>query len=596
MKKSILFPILGLMMAGCVNESVNEITPDQNEEGTRSFISVSLVTPYSSTRATNPTEAPGSYVDGYDYENKVNSIRFYFFNEEGIPTDVFKQSSSGTYLPYIDWQPTDADVSDDDPDVDDTVEKVITATLGINQPAGADRPELVLAVINPPAPVLSYQGNPTLTQLRNILSDFYTGLHYNNFVITNSVYVAKDGGNAYATEISEENFGDSADDPDMQTLVIYVERVLARLDFYLNIKNASKTVTPTTGEPYLIYQVSNPESNPTIDGNNDEAVYARFLGWNITQTPDTSRLVKEINAEWPDNLFQTNNEPWSVYQYHRSYWAINPPEADFNYLYGTFDGSAKGDNGQYATALSFPENGATTPITEYMQENAAEEGNPTGKGAINPTQVIIAAQLVNAEGQPVELVRWANRYYTQTNALVAIANVLDLWKGSEVATGTQYTHITPADLQLVSATELYGTSLPEDVAEYYVYVQLSDAAAKLQWHDGSETTSNTLTTEQVNNYIQDRVNHLMVWTSGQAYYYIDIRHISNTESAPGYFGVVRNHIYSCHITSIEGLGTPVFKPEEVIHPQQPSYDDSMITAEVKILQWRIVSQDYDIKW
>lgn len=585
MKKLFLISSISLLLAGCASDSDNGIAPGNKEEGKRSFLKVSLITPYSSTRAVDP----GEYVDGYDYENNVNSVRFYFFDNEGNPCEVFKQSASSSYLPYIDWQPTTPDITEGDSE--ETVEKVVTATLGINQPANTDRPELVVAIVNPTPQIMSLPVTTTLSQLRGIVSDYNTGLNYDNFVITNSVYVAKDGGIAYATEIEEDNFGMSEDDYEMETLEIYVERVLSRLDLYLQLGNESTVVTPEQGEAYTIYKVS----QPTVDGVQEE-IYANLLGWNITQTPDASRLIKEINAEWPENLFQTANEPWSVYQYHRSYWAINPPATLFDYLYGTFDGTATDNNGQFATALNLPGNNGAEPVTAYMQENAADDGDASGMGATNPSQVIIAAQLVNAQGQPLQLVRWANRYYTQTSALTAIANILDLWTMTTGDQGTVYSKITPADLKLVSADEIYPDGLPEDVAEYYVYVQLSDTGKEKTWYNGSDDTSVKLTTEQSNTYIQDRANHLMVWNSGLTYYYIDIRHISNSEGAPGYFGVVRNHIYQCNISNIEGLGTPVFNPQEVIHPQKPTYDDSMITAVVKILQWRIVSHNYDIKW
>lgn len=99
----------------------------------------------------------------------------------------------------------------------------------------------------------------------------------------------------------------------------------------------------------------------------------------------------------------------------------------------------------------------------------------------------------------------------------------------------------------------------------------------------------------VNDYIFDRINHVRVWEGGQTYYFFDVKHLGAGNSV-GEYGIVRNHIYRTTVNSIEGLGTPVYDPDQVIIPEQNEYDESIVTADIKILQWRVVESSYDIKW
>lgn len=78
------------------------------------------------------------------------------------------------------------------------------------------------------------------------------------------------------------------------------------------------------------------------------------------------------------------------------------------------------------------------------------------------------------------------------------------------------------------------------------------------------------------------------------YYYYEIIHHGTGETATK--GVVRNHIYATKITKIAGLGTPVYDPTEIIYPEKPDENDHYIAAEINILSWRIVSNEYELEW
>ena len=584
MNKSLLFSVIGLSLMACSNNDENKLLPPGSES--------SVTTGYLSIKLAMSPGLPGSkagdpnYVDGSPTENNINAVRFFFFDSAGNPAPVWQQAASGTYASYLDWLPTDADQSYSNVE-GETVEKIVNATLGINVPSQASMPEMVLAIVNPVEAIVNITDNPTLDELRLIVADYYTGLTNNNFVITNSTY-ADNGTLIDATPIEDSNLAQTVEDAMKNPLVIYVERALARLDLSINIPDG---VELPDGSGYM-YSVSD---EPYQVGGQNQEIYVKFLGWNITSTPNASRLVKKISPSWNTNIFG-NLVPWNSDDYHRSFWAINPEDDDFDYLYGNYNGAMDAASGNYQPAMANEVPGEGESVTAYMQENAAiysetEDAN----GPAVPSKVIIAAQLLNSDAEPLTLAYWANRYYTLDGILAAAANSLNLYQAKTSDGNTIFTQIGPNDLDVVSATELYGEELPDDVAGYYVYVQLTEDASKITWYNGNTLTSPTLTTQQANNYIIDRVNYFMLWQSGQTYYYFDIKHLGALGN-PGYLGVVRNHVYRANITSVAGLGTPVFKPGEIIYPETPEYDDAVISAQIQVLQWRIVSQDYELVW
>ena len=590
MKKFLTLPIAVLMLTACSDHNNTPQEQITNEGEVRSFLNISILTPKSSTRV----DGEDDYVNGSATENNINNIRFYFFYDGGDAAPVWKQAASNNYLSYIDWTPTPGDI-EDGPVEGQTVEKIVSATLGINMPAENNGyPDLILAIINPTPELLSIKENLTLGDLTSEVNDYYTGLYNNNFVITNSVYSS--GGAEpkliNATPIDENCFQPTIEETEGNELIIYVERVLARLDLSLNIEKGVKEITGEGGSSYTIYQVgtetiNNPGST-SEDTYYSQDIYVHFLGWNITQTPSASNLIKNINVAWSTNLFGSL-EPWNSDNYHRSFWAINPSKDEFSYLYGSWDKPVSGDGGNYATALPMP--AGTNAESAYLQENAAPLED-SGSGPVMPTEVIMAAQLVDVNGNPLTLIRWANRYYTENGIKNTVANALELYSKSE----NTYTKITPSQLQFVTARDIYGDNMPATEADYYVYVQLTEAAQGLTWYDGNTDTATAYTNyAAVNNYIIDRTNYMMVWDSGQTYYYFEIQHLG-AEDSPGYYGVVRNHLYKANITSIAGLGTPVYDPEQTIIPEKPDGDDSVLSVKINILQWRVVTNYYSIEW
>jgi ATP-dependent protease ClpP protease subunit len=107
-----------------------------------------------------------------------------------------------------------------------------------------------------------------------------------------------------------------------------------------------------------------------------------------------------------------------------------------------------------------------------------------------------------------------------------------------------------------------------------------------------------------NAYLSGNVKPATLYKSGQTYYYFDVQHLGNltdSETQIGEYGIVRNHIYAININSIGGYGSPIYigtsnivTPPE--YPDDPTGEEtSFVSAEVRILSWRIVSQGVDIQ-
>lgn len=603
-KSSAIFSLLAAaILTGCAsNEPYN--TNETDKEAPGSYISITLLSPSSmSTRAEDD-----DYEVGSEVENNVNSVRFFFFSGNGAASPVKKLNGSDGYQSYIDWYPTTADVQGPD-DFPGTVEKILTATLGLNMPATdaiESRPASVVAVINPSSAVLSASGQaaaenvtgPSLEQLRAVISDFYTGLYNNNFVMSNSVYIdtnAQDDPIVYATDLVASNFATDIETAQANPVEIFVERVLARLDF-------SVSLTPlTTGSN--IYATNTTGDAYTVNGT-DMNIYVQLLGWNITATPNNSRLIKDIQdfSVWPQNFFG-NSEIWNTADYHRSFWALNPPADSFEYLFGTFTPDAPPAEGleeNIYAASQYPIPASGTSSTIYMQENAGTYPSSTSSvpaGPAQPTKVILAGQLVNSQGQPITLAEWALHKYTLDQLTSFFANdYLNLYSKTTENGQTVYTKITPQQIAFKTWYQLTGQTSPDDeTPNYYVYPVLADSAQGLTWTFGNSNDAPVYTVDQVNAYMRDEIDHVMIWNSGWTYYYFDIRHLG-AEGSPAYWGVVRNHIYQADLTGLTGLGTPVYNPDEVIYPETTEADDYLISAKVNILQWRVVSDEYNVNW
>ena len=641
----------------------------------KGYLSVNLVTtgaPRSRDDVSTPSNN-GQYEYGTAEENYVNEVRFYFFysneGQTGLPCPIRKNPAytppvdGGTenppvdgngeleYFSYYDWSPTYADNQGQvgvggtqlqDPENSGklpggTIEKVLTAMIVLtSKPAYA--PEQIVAVINP-TPAIKNLQNPTLAELRsaNMVANYKDGLIDQNFVMSSSVYIDKEEGNdlqgvIIAQNITKDNLQATQPLAQDHPLTVYVERVLARYDHNFAPSSPDENLEAITfnenqDNEYTIYPTgfyfTSEDLDQTPDGTqepeyNKTPIYAKFLGWAITSTPNKSNLIKNITTAWggADDLFQTINEPWYIPGYHRSFWAMNPQltasaeNPDDNYIWYNYNeliGAATPDQGECFNMKT---------KRGYMQENA----NPystTGEAANpeHPTKVIYAAQLVEEDGvTPVTVAEWNGVYFTLDGLKALAATMMQMYY-LKPGTGTaevpaEYVPISADQITFMTRRAYLGksTAIFSEPGSYYVYPTLTsstdpeknnetDNAASLKWyHHANDGTDNyTEIKGSLNTYMYDTFGYSKVWNNGMTYYYFEINHLG-AEEAPGYYGVVRNHIYNASVNKLSGLGTPVWDPKEDIYPEKPSPEGNNLSAEVKVLMWRMVSQDVEFDW
>ncbi len=544
MKIRCFFAVFALMaFAACQKEAPAEAPAEINGPRETNYLSVRI--------GDVPTRATGDFEYGSETENEVKSVRLYFFDAQGNATNCV--ASGETHVNYFDFTSFNGTPSTETtPSVDD-IEKKLDAVVVISTAKGDKLPAMVAAVINVPESVTVDAS--TVAKLRQNVADYSatTG----GFIMTSSAYLTTDGQQDVVI-LSPSNFKSSAEEATKAPVQIYVERVLAKVR--VNAGNPVENEDITLDGGRVLYYTGQTSDKSSVEG---KKVYVEFLGWAATATADKSYLVKNLDASWNNAKPLGEWAAWQNTNLYRSYWAKNPEAMAAQYY--TY-------NEIKAKNTSF---NATVPV--YCQENA--EGNQA------KTKIIVAAQLVNAEGKPVEISEWMGSRYAGDD--IKLAMLVGLQSMGQIF--IDGVAIAETDIEFKTAGALEGSYGHE------VYVQLTEAAAAkaITAKDGS-----ALTAEVVNETLKG-LGAVKYWNDGMTYYFTDIIHYST------YPGVVRNHIYAINISDVKGLGTPVYDPDgtpdpgtdpdpEEIIPESPVDQESYLAAQINILSWRIVEQNVSL--
>ena len=616
-------------LAACTIDNA-EIVKDGNTEGVAeaSYLTVNIV---SAANVGTRADLPNNYEDGDPTtESNISTLLFYFFDENGDAAVVdFAQGNSFKLFNV----PKDGFGEAENDKQGETVEKVLAATIIIQTKKVGDDyvgvPEKTLVVVNPP---YTENKNLSLSEVREkvcIASDFSEMVSTSTgFTMSNSVFATDDNKLVDAVSI-KDNVRETEEDAKKAPVDIYVERVAAKL----SVKTEMTSVEGKEGlyDTTVKYQTTTPEGE-----TKDNPIYIKLEGWNVTTTADQSYYLKSVNEKWEissstNGLFKTRNEPWTAAGYHRSFWAVNPD--DVNYQYGNYTGEkatdTSGDMVNANPTKKYKEWDGSTMV--YLPENAGEGKALEHASTANPTKVIIAATLVDEDGVALPLAQYAGQLFVSagpdyTKVKEAILSTIKFYK--EV-NGTEFVSVTPEDVELKTAWEI-GKAADDKEGRYLVYAVLTETAGNLTWYDAAPTEGEMTKDDwnldvwkgahevksEAGKTVAEQINAALaaaggakVWNSGATYYYFDVRHLANptfTETGaaletamkkqPGYYGIVRNHVYKTTINSITGLGTPVFRPEEIIIPEKPADEFGYIAARINVLAWRIVNSNYDLNW
>ena len=544
-----------------------------------------------------------TYAAGQANENTVRSVRFYFFTANGDAANV-KIAPQDSFINYLDW--TNPETSDPAAPGDDVtnIEKKVNASLIINTREGDELPSQIVAIVNPPT---NLPAIGSMTALDNITGDYSVSSKEAYFVMSNSVYVDGEGHERKAVSVAGHLFNTqelALQDP----VTVHVERVNAKATLHSKLTPVSLGPAVTEGATGKIcYDTGVNVDNAADAGLAKGRIYVEFLGWDATQATGKSYLMKHIDKGWTDaDVFGASTlTEWNIPERYRSFWAINPNLADPK-AEGSDDYVFKSFNAHKDAVQDF-----TGETYLYLQENAAADAS---RGCAYPTQLIIAAQLVDEKGAALTLAEYGFFHYTRDGLMKEMAKKANIYKKDPTATeGTKFVRIEDSDLVLLSATEA-GQAGPTQDGRYYVYAAIKGSgpggeavhSTKItDYYTSDEAGAAPASYQDINARLAEDCGQAKLWDQGYTYFYLDIRHLGSikaaTETEPavpsnGAYGVVRNHIYAVDIRSLTGLGTPVYRPDEVLYPEKPHDDGTRIGAEVKILPWRLVNEDVSFAW
>lgn len=574
-----LFPLAcaALMMTACATDN------DENGGGTKpagdaQYLAVNIM-----NVGTTPTRATEDYVNGTDDENKINTIRFYFFHADGSPY-VLTNTTETTTGTDVNWlEKTNPTTKAPTPAGQGTVDKVTEAVLVI-QGKSLAAPATMVAVINPETlkdnATLNNKGTVTLSELRDSKFDtqFYklnaAGTTNEAFVMTNSVY--REGGNTICPTLVSGHLETSDVAAKNNPVNIYVERVAAKVsakvdDNNLKLGHGTDWATDQYGMEVGTFGKST-------------KIYAVIEGWGIADENSQAMLEKQIDATWTNtNLGIT---PWNTADYHRSFWETMKPAVGTD-IYKKANHSFK----QYTNKIAnnFTNITYTLPNTTQTVVSDVYNGN-------NLTKFLVAATLKYYDGttwKNADICRYRGIEYMGGEAKLkeVVAATYNKYYTKNTTTG-EYEPLAASDIKFDYARSIENTSAKK-VEDCQMVPTLVDVT-KVYYTKNVSGTGYTpvadykIVVKDIEMYPADiRVN-------GKTYYYVPIRHLGAAATNPAYYGVVRNHYYQVNLQSLKGFGSSVYNPDREIKPVIPAEETSYLAAQINVLQWRVVKQDVNL--
>ena len=577
MKTSKLISIALLSIAvACSKENV---TPDQGGSDANQYMAVNISMPVDAS-----TKAAGDYRDGTEAEStvNVNNSIFLFYD------------AYGNYLTAGTISATDGSVDANGnlqltTNPSNYVEKDSKAVIVLGPTK--IRPALVLAILN-------YDKCNTLKNLS--LADVHAHVDNNaisteagKFTMTNSVYV--DGKNVVnATPISASSVKETKEDALKSPVQIYVEREAVKV----NMK--AKDGLNKTAEGKIYFETANAEY--VLDG---VKVAARIVvdGWAVNAFNTTSYLVKNVPASWiATNPFAN----WYEEAAKRTFWAQDPNySGSEDYIFGR---DPKDEPGTYKNVQYLSWNEATANNVDsysHMYENTADKASAKVNGGelANVPTILIAAHVEMAKAgaawENPDLYKFGGLFYTNTSlknyaAEQILKNKLH-WEYTTTE-GAKTAAMLPDQIKIDFVANIVDNSGSVKIKVTGVTAPAADATLKNADNTVIESANWAKAVEDILNGetgFNVAKNELVCYKNGMCYYQVPIKHNQAVDDVA--YGTVRNHIYELTLSKIAKLGNPVFNPNEklvLIPGEEKNY---YVSAELKILKWRVVTQDVVIE-
>lgn len=556
---SVLASALMMTMMSCSSsDDLNGGSADAND---KSYLAIRInnVGSVAGSRAT-----AAEYENGTADENHIESVRFYFFNSDGSPY-ILKKDGQSTGK---NWLEKNSDLNTENKQ-NPNVSMISNPLLVIEGNTGAS-PAVMIAVINPNSLDGDKLGDgaKTLDDVKrtSIFSQFYaTG--NKDFVMSNSVYVAN--GVEKCASIVTGFVATTADAAKAKPVDLFVERVVAKVQPTIDANYAA-----TDGRKWT--KIDGKDAMKVgVYGTND--IYAVVDGWGVADENGKAELVKQVDTKWNDENLGIS--VWTSPDYHRCFWTSSVAFAAGN-----------GAEGNAPVNHSYNDY-ANRQLTDcaYTLPNAptSEVSDPY---ANTLTKMVLATHLVYKDGENyknAEICQYRGQEYLHVEDVkTEVANnFADIY----IKKGDTRTKLQPSDIE-------FTTKAP-NIKDYQVVATLRTLVAGETLQKKTGTTEDASSYQDVNKEdLQNLMNKepAQIRKDGKAYYFIPIRHLGTDPTKLGYYGIVRNHVYSINIQNMYGFGTPVYDPAKTIDPTIPSNDATYLAARINVLSWRVVKYNADL--
>lgn len=530
--KSLLIGMLACTaLVGCSNEEEVLNGAQAVAKGEKGYLPVNIKMPQTARSRANVFEA------GKDAEVAVNDAVFLFLdgNYQGCANPFYVEDFSAG------WENAGGEGQD--------LEKTVLTIEGARE---GEVPAYVVAILNPTDYSTSnYTATTSLADLKARFANHSgNGVDDTKFVMSNAAYHASNNKEMIATPILLKNIAKSQEDlENVEPVTIQVERVVGKVE----VTNLDTAVELLNAKGLT----------ETIKDKEDMKLKFVLTGWEVLQNNQSS-LIKNVNAT---NWTIPN---WNDVNLKRSYWAN--------------DYTVKGRTSYDVTAMRKSD-------YKYVEETVNQ--TPLAASDINNANpyLLVAGKFVDAvTEEAVNLVEWRGHKYTAEGYLNFMAGSADLsqyW----VKSGDTYTSFSSDLLELVDANAEGATDwraiaqLKNAETEFYTVTYKADGVTL-----DLDKKPTKVETKEVTDVIA-KFGAVQYWNGGNTYYFVPIKHQTADETT-NYYGVVRNHWYKVNISKIQGYGTPVSNPEELVDvPEIPVDEDTWMQVDIVILDWKVVENN-----
>lgn len=531
---------VGLALVGAILTACEKEPETPVATGEVSYVSVNLNYANQGTRA----DAEGDDFEyGLDTENNIEDVTFFFFDEEFKAYPVNTAAEGDQMVSYYTVAPK-MNAGDKE-----YIEKISDATLVVEK-SKITPPSYILAVANCPTEL---QASLSLSELQAKIGAY--NKNGDNFIMANSVYKSEATGEAmYVTPISNENLAPTSAEATNGTykpIEIYIERTAAKVrvnNFAKNGEKRFKTGIKTTGT------------------NGGVEIWAEVTGWHVTDVNSTAYLLKKIDTNWTSDA-SSLGFAWNEAGRYRSYWATSTPDAQNT------------NRHPYSGDVIAKHNFAY----DYYYENTTATED-------NRSQLIVTAKFYagETETQSIDIAEWWGVQYTLEDLKTAIANSLASQLYVATETEGKYESITPDYIAFEqdknTATDESAEAKNEDRYWSNAVLAKGEGLATEFFNAQGKALSEAEVTA-----IFKGVRHAKIWSKEfGGYYYLDIEHLG---TGVAQYGLVRNHLYDYTLTTVNGLGTPIFDGNQIVIPEKPEGEETYISAKLNVQAWRLVSHN-----